>query len=166
MATTVTTTTTTSTTTTTNNNNNNNNDNNDNNVNIDNNDNIFNNDNNDNNDNNNDNNDNNNNNNNGNNAPNNAPQISADTDTRSLPETVGDVAPISSINIGEPIEATDNDNDPLTYSLEGPDVRYFTIDRNSGQISTRPGVIYDYEARPTYRVTVKASDARRAPPLR
>ena len=93
-------------------------------------------------------------------APNNTPQISADTGTRSLPETVGNVAPRASINIGEPIEATDNDNDPLTYSLEGPDVRFFNIDRNSGQIRTRPGVIYDHEVRPTYTVTVKVSDGR------
>ena len=93
-------------------------------------------------------------------APNNAPQISADTGTRSLPETVGDVAPRSAINIGEPIEATDNDSDPLTYSLEGSNARYFTIDRNSGQIRTRPGVIYDHEVRPTYTVTVKVSDGR------
>ena len=91
---------------------------------------------------------------------NNAPQFSADTDTRSLPETVGDVASRSAINIGEPFEAADDDNDPLTYSLEGPDARYFTIDRNSGQLGTRAGVIYDYETRPTYTVTVKASDGR------
>ena len=94
------------------------------------------------------------------NRQNNAPQFSADTDTRSLPETIGDVALRSAINIGEPIEATDDDSDPLTYSLEGPDARYFTIDRTSGQIRTRPGVIYDYETRPTYTVTVKVSDGR------
>ena len=94
------------------------------------------------------------------NRQNNAPQFSADTDTRSLPETIGDVAPRSAISIGEPIEATDDDSDPLTYSLEGPDARYFTIDRTSGQIRTRPGVIYDYETRPTYTVTVKVSDGR------
>ena len=96
----------------------------------------------------------------GNTAPNIVPQFSTDTDTRSLPETIGDVAPRSAKNIGEPIEATDNDNDPLTYSLEGPDARYFTIDRNRGQIKTKPGVIYDYEATPTYTVTVKVSDGR------
>ena len=75
-------------------------------------------------------------------------------------ETDCDVAPGSAINIGEPIEATDSDNDPLTYSLEGPDARYFTIDRNRGQIKTKPGVIYDFESRLTYTVTVKVSDGR------
>ena len=58
-------------------------------------------------------------------AQNNAPQISADTGTRSLPETDCDVAPGSAINIGDPIEATETDNDPLTYSLEGSHARYF-----------------------------------------
>ena len=94
------------------------------------------------------------------NSENNAPKFSADTATRSLPETVGDVAPRSAINIGKPIAATDDDIDPLTYSLEGPDARYFTIDRNSGQLGTRPGVIYDHETRPAYTVTVKVSDGR------
>ena len=63
-------------------------------------------------------------------------------------------------NVGNPVTATDADNDPLTFTLEGSDARYFTIDRNSGQIRTRPGVIYDHETRPAYTVTVKVSDGR------
>ena len=84
--------------------------------------------------------------------PNNPPEFPADTtDTLNLDETDCDVAPGS---------ATDIDNDRLTYSLEGTDARYFTIDRNRGQIKTKPGVIYDFESRPTYTVTVKVSDRR------
>ena len=77
-----------------------------------------------------------------------------------MDETDCDVAPGSAINIGDPIEATDTDGDLLTYSLEGSDAQYFTIDRNTGQIKTEPGVIYDYEATQTYTVTVKVSDGR------
>ena len=77
-----------------------------------------------------------------------------------MSETNCDVAPGSAINIGDPIVATDSDNDRLTYSLEGSDAQYFTIDRNTGQIKTEPGVIYDYEATQTYTVTVKVSDRR------
>ena len=51
--------------------------------------------------------------------------------------------------------------DTLAYSLEGPDASSFSIVRDSGQIETRSGVTYDFEARdsPYYVVTVKATDS-------
>ena len=62
-------------------------------------------------------------------------------------------------NVGVPVTATDADNDPLTYSLEGADAAAFDVDPQSGQIRTRAGVTYDHETKPTYAVVVKARDA-------
>ena len=61
-------------------------------------------------------------------------------------------------NVGLALTATDADNDPLTYTLEGSDAASFDIVRTSGQILTKTGVIYDYETKSTYAVTVKADD--------
>ena len=61
-------------------------------------------------------------------------------------------------NVGAAIRATDADNDPLTYTLEGDDAASFDIVATSGQIRTRAGVTYDHEAKSSYDVTVRASD--------
>ena len=55
-------------------------------------------------------------------------------------------------------EATDADGDPLTYSMEGTDTASFTFDASTRQIKTKTGVTYDFEAKNTYSVTVKADD--------
>ena len=39
-------------------------------------------------------------------------------------------------NVGEPIAATDADNDTLAYSLGGSDASAFAIDTKSGQLKT------------------------------
>ena len=57
-----------------------------------------------------------------------------------------------------PVTATDPDNNPLTYTLEGADASSFRIVGSSGQIRTRSGVRYDYETKSVYFVTVKADD--------
>ena len=77
------------------------------------------------------------------------------TTSRDLPEQTGDGTPFSTA-----ITATDEDNDPLTYTLEGTgtDKDSFTID-NSGQIKTKTGVDYDYETKTSYSVTVQADDS-------
>ena len=94
------------------------------------------------------------------NAPgNNAPRFD-DPGTRMLDENDGGAAVKSAQDVGDPVNATDLNNDPLTFSLEGPDARFFTIDRISGQIRTKPGVTYDFETRDTYTVTVKVSDGK------
>ena len=60
-------------------------------------------------------------------------------------------------NVGAPVRATDPDNDPLTYSLEGTDeAPSFDIDETSGQIKTK--VQLDYETENSYSVTVIVSD--------
>ena len=62
-------------------------------------------------------------------------------------------------NVGDPVTATDDDNDTLTYTLEGTDAASFDIDSASGQIQTKAGVTYDYETTPSYAVVVKADDS-------
>ena len=75
--------------------------------------------------------------------------------TRSIAENTG-----AGQNIGNPVSATDGDNDPITYSLEGRDASAFTIQSNSGQLRTRSGVTYDYETKDRYSVTVRAQDGK------
>ena len=61
-------------------------------------------------------------------------------------------------NVGAAIQATDADNDALTYTLEGTDAASFDIEPLTGQIKTKSGVVYDHETKPSYSVTVRASD--------
>ena len=86
---------------------------------------------------------------------NNAPEFSAATATREVPEnSAPDIA------VGAVVTATDADNDTLTYSLEETDDHEsFAIDSSSGQIQTVSGVTYDHEAaQNSYSVTVRADD--------
>ena len=84
------------------------------------------------------------------NAP---PAFSAATATRSVPEN----SPAST-HVGAPVTATDGDNDPLAYSLEGTAATAFEIVSTSGQIRTTAGETYDRETQSSYAVTVKADD--------
>ncbi len=62
-------------------------------------------------------------------------------------------------NVGEAIPAaTDANNDPLTYTMEGTDASSFTFDASSRQIKTKQGVTYDHESKPSYSVTIRVSD--------
>ncbi len=95
---------------------------------------------------------------------NNQPVFASTTATRSIPETVGEATVSTPANIGEPVMATDPDNDTITYTLEGADAGKFGIvsGASGGQLTTKVGEAYDYEALPdmkkSYAVTVKASD--------
>ena len=60
------------------------------------------------------------------------------------------------VDIGDPVAATDADNDPLQYSLDAAGAESFDIDASSGQLQTKAGL--DYETRDSYRVTVSVSD--------
>ena len=86
-------------------------------------------------------------------AGNSAPTFANPTETRSVAEN----SPANT-DVGAAVTATDGDNDPLAYSLDGSDATSFTIVATSGQIRTRSGVTYDYEAQPSYTVIVKADD--------
>ena len=85
----------------------------------------------------------------------NEPPVFADaTTTREVPENSR-----AGTNVGSAITATDEDNDSLTYTLEGTDASSFQIGSTSGQIKTESGVTYDYEgSQNSYSVTVKADD--------
>ena len=60
------------------------------------------------------------------------------------------------VNIGNPVAATDADNDTLTYTLSGPDAASFDIDNTTGQLKTNAEL--DYETKNSYTVTVTVSD--------
>ena len=85
------------------------------------------------------------------NAP---PEFSSPTATREVPENTA-----ANTNIGTALPAaTDADNDPLTYTLEGADAASFGFDAATRQLSTKSGVTYDRETQSSYAVTLKADD--------
>ena len=63
-------------------------------------------------------------------------------------------------NAGNAVAATDSDNDTLTYSLSGADASSFTIDSSNGQIRTVSGIIYNFEVKSSYNVTVNVHDGK------
>ena len=73
--------------------------------------------------------------------------------TRALDENTTGVQ-----NIGDPVSATDPENTALTYSLEGTDADAFTINSRSGQLRTKSDQTYNYEAKPRYVLSIKATD--------
>ncbi len=63
-------------------------------------------------------------------------------------------------NVGDPVVATDADNDTLTYRLSGDNASSFDIDSSTGQLKTKAAL--DHETNPSYTVTVTASDPSNA----
>ena len=62
-------------------------------------------------------------------------------------------------NVGDPVTATDPEDDTLTYALGGDDAASFAIDPATGQISVGEGTELDFESEmTTYTVTVTATD--------
>ena len=86
---------------------------------------------------------------------NNAPVFDPATADREVPENSA-----AGTDVGAVIpEATDADSgDTLNYSLEGTDARSFAFNASTRQITTRENVTYNYEAKSSYSVRVKASD--------
>ena len=84
-------------------------------------------------------------------AVNNAPEFAAATAERSVAENTA-----AGVDIGAPVEATDADNDTLTYTLGGDDMASFAIDSATGQLMTMAAL--DYEMQATYTVEVTATD--------
>ena len=78
-----------------------------------------------------------------------------DATTRSVAE---DTPPNQ--NVGDPVAATDPDNDPLTYSLGGTDAASFTVATDSGQLSTL--VELDSDTKSSYSVTMSVHDGKDA----
>ncbi len=75
--------------------------------------------------------------------------------TRSFAENTG-----AGQNIGNPVSAADSDGGTLSYSLEGTDASSFALVSTSGQLQTKSGVIYDFETKNRYEVSVRASDGQ------
>ena len=84
-------------------------------------------------------------------SANTAPEFEAETAERSVAENTA-----AGMNIGAPVEATDADNDMLTYTLGGDDMASFTIESTTGQLMTMAAL--DFETKASYSVTVTASD--------
>ena len=63
-------------------------------------------------------------------------------------------------DIGDPVRATDDDNDTLTYSLDATGAASFDIDEFSGQLQTKAAL--DFEDKSSYTVTVSVRDSRDA----
>ena len=80
-----------------------------------------------------------------------APEFADETATRSIPENTA-----ANTNIGDPFEATDDNGDTLTYSLEGTDAASFRINESTGQLRTSAAL--NFETKSTYSVVVKATD--------
>ena len=64
-------------------------------------------------------------------------------------------------NVGEPVQAMDEEGDSLTYVLGGMDASYFVID-GAGQIGVASNTTLDYEIKFSYAVTVSVSDGKDA----
>jgi len=60
--------------------------------------------------------------------------------------------------VGDPVVATDFNDDTLAYTLSGTDAALFTIDSSTGQIRVATGALLDFETKRTLRVTVEVSD--------
>ena len=92
-------------------------------------------------------------------ASNSEPEFSSNTAIRTLPENSA-----AGVNVvGGTTAATDSDNDTLIYSLTGTDAGSFDFDAATGQIKTRSGVTYDFEAsQNSYGVTVSVHDGKDA----
>ena len=86
-----------------------------------------------------------------------APDFGASSATREFQENFAEETS-GGVDVGAPVTATDDDNDSITYSLEGTDAASFDINSSTGQISTLSGTNYDRESDSSYAVTVKADD--------
>ena len=66
-------------------------------------------------------------------------------------------------NVGDPVTASDKDEmDASTYSLGGADADSFTITPGGGLIKVGENVSLDFETKPSYSVTVTATDGNTA----
>ena len=86
------------------------------------------------------------------------PKYASASTTREVPENSG-----AGVDVGAPVQASDDAGDTLTYTLEGTDAASFAIDSATGQIQTTSGVTYDHEAKSSYTVTVTATDGNTPP---
>ena len=81
-----------------------------------------------------------------------APEFASATTSRTVAENT-----VAGEDIGNPVAATDDNNDTLTYALSGTDAASFDINPDTGQLMTLAAL--DHETKATYSVTVTASDS-------
>ena len=87
------------------------------------------------------------------NSMNAAPMLLDSVDAIELPENAR-----PGMDAGSPVQATDTDGDPISYSLTGDSE--FVIDQGTGQIKVAPDAVFDFDAgRRNYSVTVTAADS-------
>ena len=85
-------------------------------------------------------------------VPNAPPQFpSTETGVRNVNENTP-----AAEDMGDPVTATDADNDTLTYTLDADGAASFDINKDTGQLQTKAAL--DYETDPHYFVTVTATD--------
>ena len=87
-----------------------------------------------------------------------APVFASSTMTREVAENTA-----AGINFGEPVEATDPQDQEITYTLGGTDDGHFDIDSATGQLMTSGAL--DYESKSSYTVTVTAMDDDATTPM-
>ncbi|MXY10430.1 MAG: S8 family serine peptidase, partial [Acidimicrobiaceae bacterium] len=75
----------------------------------------------------------------------------AETGMRSVAENTA-----AGVDIGDPVAATDDDGDTLTYTATGVDAAGFSLDAATGQLST--SVELDHESQDSYQFDVTATD--------
>ena len=78
------------------------------------------------------------------------------TDDENITRAIAENTPAQQ-KIGNPVSASDDDGDDLTYTLSGADAAAFDIDSDTGQLLTKTPL--DYEAKQSYGVQVDATDA-------
>ena len=87
-------------------------------------------------------------------APNTPPAFrDGATTTRGVEENTA-----AGMDIGDPVAATDTENDTLTYSLDATGAASFDIDESSGQLRTKAAL--DFEDKSRYTVTVSVRDSK------
>ena len=62
-------------------------------------------------------------------------------------------------NVGAAVTAMDSDDNNLMYTLGGEDKDSFAINWTTGQITVGKDTMLNFESKPTYTVTVTATDA-------
>ena len=91
---------------------------------------------------------------------NSSPTFTTSSQSRSLDETLADAVVQTASDIGQPVAATDDDaGDTLTYWLAGNESDKFDIDPTTGQLRTRVGESYDYEAEDRYVFRIVVMDS-------
>ena len=80
------------------------------------------------------------------------PEFPSNTTSRNVDENTA-----RGVNIGEPVAATDPNNDTLTYSLDVPSRATFNMVATTGRLQTKAALDYETGTH-TYTVTVTATD--------